>query len=290
MKSVLQYTTSSSLSRSLQILLLVCRSENTTTVAEISERFGVSKSTASRVLKTLQEEGFLAAERHGAYRVGPALPHLLDAAFPHRLLIDVLRPEMRAIAEESHETVALFLHYGMVRFCVFQEHGIEEVRHVVATGELRPLFIGASGLAVLAFLPDDELSRAKRAVASGRKLLGAGPPPLEELVAAIDETRQRGYAISVDRTIMGISGVAVPVLAGGDVLASLAVTGPTQRLPRERLEEIGELLKRHQAAWSEILTWQWKYDVDGHARGDATAEAGAGAIEGGEHGNISTSA
>jgi DNA-binding IclR family transcriptional regulator len=54
--------------------------------------------------------------------------------------------------------------------------------------------------------------------------------------------RDRGYATLVDELEPGLSVVAAPVVdAGGDVVAALAISGPTTRLPPHRLAVLGRL-------------------------------------------------
>ena len=57
--------------------------------------------------------------------------------------------------------------------------------------------------------------------------------------------REQGYAVAVDELEVGLTAVAAPIRnAGGDVVASMSVSGPTFRLG-ERLDEvIGRLTGR----------------------------------------------
>src|SRR3546814_14265980 len=73
-----------------------------------------------------------------------------------------------------------------------------------------PLYWGASGKAILAFLPDDEIEQILRregaSPASGEK-----PPSLRARMAELREVRERGYAISEGQKLPGARGVAAPV-------------------------------------------------------------------------------
>jgi DNA-binding IclR family transcriptional regulator len=56
------------------------------------------------------------------------------------------------------------------------------------------------------------------------------------------EARAQGYAIDQDETFAGGSCVAAPVHLQGELIGAVGVSGPSTRLPRERLHEIGDYL------------------------------------------------
>jgi DNA-binding IclR family transcriptional regulator len=66
----------------------------------------------------------------------------------------------------------------------------------------------------------------------------------EELLANLRETRQRGFAISEQEYEADINAVAAPVMdANGFPVAVIAIVGPSYRMPPERLQALGHLLK-----------------------------------------------
>jgi DNA-binding IclR family transcriptional regulator len=69
--------------------------------------------------------------------------------------------------------------------------------------------------------------------------------------------RRRGYATLVDELEPGLSVVAAPVFdAGGTVVAALAVSGPTARLPAHRLALLGRVAIEQAHAVSERLGYR----------------------------------
>ena len=67
-------------------------------------------------------------------------------------------------------------------------------------------------------------------------------------------TRARGYATAVDELEPGLWAVAAPVFArGGEVIASLSITGPTVRLHDRLLADLGRELCREAVALSTLL-------------------------------------
>jgi len=137
---------------------------------------------------------------------------------------------MRAVWEETGETVALFVPKGSHRLCIAElpsEHPLSFRRGV---GYHERLVLGASGRAILAFQP------AKRY-----------PPELKAV-------RRKGYAVSRDELIQGATAIAAPFFdASGKVAGSLGVFGPTARLTNSHVERFGSLLAREARQLSAAL-------------------------------------
>src|SRR5204862_5070630 len=104
-----------------------------------------------------------------------------------------------------------------------------------------PLHAGASQKALLAFLGEEEVGRV--ATGSLERLCRATITDPEALHANLAEIRERGWAISFEETIIGVWGVAVPLLDEHDgVVAALGLAGPSARLsPDEVVDHLERL-------------------------------------------------
>jgi DNA-binding IclR family transcriptional regulator len=103
------------------------------------------------------------------------------------------------------------------------------LRYVIETHRWLPIYAGASGLAILAFLDDEERQEVVRETGlrpvTDRTITDA--TILEERVARI---RQRGYAISRGERIPGAVGLAAPIFGSNQrVLGDVCVTIPEAR-------------------------------------------------------------
>jgi DNA-binding IclR family transcriptional regulator len=68
--------------------------------------------------------------------------------------------------------------------------------------------------------------------------------------------RRRGFAVAVDELEMGLTAVAAPVTgSSGTVVASLSASGPTFRLPAERIPEVAALVVAAAREVSHRLGW-----------------------------------
>ena len=68
--------------------------------------------------------------------------------------------------------------------------------------------------------------------------------------------RECGYAVAVDELEVGLTAIAAPVRnAHGDVICSMSLSGPTFRLPQERVTEVVPLLVEASDELSHRLGW-----------------------------------
>ena len=87
------------------LALLDALAERPQGVNELARRIGVSASTASRLLATLQRGGLVERDGGGPYRLGIKLVTLADGV---RLNVrEAARPRLRALAAETGETATL---------------------------------------------------------------------------------------------------------------------------------------------------------------------------------------
>jgi DNA-binding IclR family transcriptional regulator len=152
---------------------------------------------------------------------------------------------MQDLAEASGETVSFGV-YDPVRRQTYVLAVVESdapVRYVSKLHEWRDLHTGASGRAVMAFLPDDE----RRAVVERTRLAPATEhtiTSLQELERVLAEVRERGYAFSQEERRLGGIGIASPVFGpGGQVVAEVGVSVPTQRFVRGDESRLARLVK-----------------------------------------------
>lgn len=201
-------------------------------VREIAKGVGMSPSTVHRLLGLLEEAGLVRQDDPGGgYDIGAELLRLAWAASGAHPLRAAALPHVRELAEASGETAALGL-YDPVRRQTCVVAVVESdapVRYVSKLHEWRDLHTGASGRAVMAFLPEDErraiVERTRLAPATEHTITSADE--LEQVLAGV---RERGYAFSQEERRLGGVGIAAPVFGpGGQVVGEVGVSVPTQR-------------------------------------------------------------
>lgn len=222
--------------RVFDILEFLAVSRDGFTLAELSRRLRVPKSSLLALLRTFVDRRYLEQQAGSAYRLGPRAAELGLRPATEPQLPAAAGPVLRALAEQSGESAFLGVLTPDPPEVVYIDkvESRQGLRYTADLGERRPLYCSAPGLAVFAFLPPPERAR----VLASLKLRPFTPATLtdrDRLRARLDEIRRTGVVVNVDEFIMGASGIAVPVFdRQGAARAACTVIGPTRRLLAQR--------------------------------------------------------
>jgi DNA-binding IclR family transcriptional regulator len=227
-----------SVDRAASLLLAVGECPGEAGVTELARRLGLHKSTASRLLATLQRRGLVEQdEESGKYRLGLVVIRLAERAERTLDLRGIALPELERLARATRETVTLGIRDGDACRTVAQVDGPSMVACADWTGRTTPLHCVASGKVLLAAMAERDVLRIARPglpARTARTITG-----LEALMEELARVRRRGYATAFSEWIEGANGVAVPVAdAHGRVIASIGVWGPAFRVTAVRVAEI----------------------------------------------------
>ena len=212
-------------------------------VSEIARALGYNKSVGHRLLTALEAEGYLAVNPDTRrYRLGTRLLQLGLLTVERLDLRRLARPRLERLWMATGETVGVSIREGDTRIHM---DGLESPKEVRLAGQLglgSPLYIGASGKSILAFLPEADQARIL-ALAEGATTADGTPVYIGALRAELQVIRERGYAVSVAERRAGAFGVCAPVLDHrSDAIASLSVGGPTLRWREELSGQYGALV------------------------------------------------
>lgn len=197
-------------------------------VKEIAEELGCSRSSAYRIVRTLQERGWLVEARFGQYELGPRAAALGAISNSRPALRDVALPVMRALVDRFGETVTLSVLLGRERVCVDQIESPKEIRMTVRVGKPYPLYAGGSGRAILMALGDDARAAYLRDVPR-RRLAKNTLVERRALEKALADSRARGYVVSVAERDTEAFAVAAPIRDRSGVIGAIALCGPVSR-------------------------------------------------------------
>ena len=238
--------------RALDVLDLLASSEMG--VGEVARSLKVNKSTASRLLNTMLRRGFVGRDPTvGSFRLGPRIAHLYQS------YVDNLRVGRHAavlldrLAAETSETVLLTLFQDGAATYIDKVDSRFPLRTSSRIGDRAPLHCGATGKAILAFLPEDE----------ARELLGSGPlrrytpstiVSRRKLFAELAEIRRQGYAVSDEEINPGVVGVGAPLLGWrGRPMGAISVTAPKLRTDDVRLRKLIDLVRDTARTWQHAV-------------------------------------
>ena len=203
--------------RALRLLEAFGTTDAQLTLADLSRRTGLHKTTALRIARTLAADHYLVQKEHGSWRLGRAVGWLgacYQATFD---VHDVVEPVLRELTIETGESASFYVREGNQRTCLARVDGPQTIRHHVRVGIGLPLNLGAPGRVILAF---------------------SGEPgePYETI-------RQRGYHLSLGEREPEVSSVSAPVFGiQWRLLGSICISGPTSRLSETRLLELAHTI------------------------------------------------
>ena len=226
--------------RAVRLLKLFSNEHPEMSLAELSKASGLNKTTTHRLLRALQSESLI--ERNQAtskYSLGAGLMALGVQALASSDLRRRVRPMLRSLAQETGETTTLEVPVEDSMLVLDEVAG----RHMVApagnVGTVWPLHATSSGKALMAFEENgiERLNYDLKPIASQTMTT---PQSFEHQFM---EIRKRGYAVTVDELEDGFSAVATVIRGGlGEVQATLAIGGPTQRMNAARRAQLGASL------------------------------------------------
>jgi DNA-binding IclR family transcriptional regulator len=233
-------------------LLVLFRDRPRVRLSEASEYLGVAHSTAHRLMAMLAFHGFVRQEPDSrAYVAGPVLTEIGLAAVRELDIRLHARPALEQLAAALGETAHLAVLEGdTVRYLDAVESP-RALRVAARTGTTLAANCTASGKALLAELPDAEVTALFPGQTALTALTGRSITTRPRLLAELRRVRERGCAVNVEESEDGVASVAVavhgPRLAPA---AALAVSGPVSRLTGEVIGRI-EAELRDRAAWLE---------------------------------------
>ncbi len=242
-----------SVDRALTILQVLAR-HGELGVTEIAAELGVHKSTAFRLVATLEGHGMV--EQHqgrGKYRLGVGLLRLAGATTARLDLVQEARPVCRQLASDTGETVNLAVLSGTSALYLDQVAGTSALQSHNWVGQHIPLHATSNGKVLLAGLEADRRDELVRRLPAFTASTITQRARLREELARVEG---QGWAVAVDELEVGLAAVAAPVRsAHGDVVASMSVSGPTFRLGEERVGQVLPLLLEAADEVSHRMGW-----------------------------------
>jgi DNA-binding IclR family transcriptional regulator len=214
-----------SVARALALLDEVARSDAGLGVNELARRIGVNASTASRLLGTLEDGGFLERSPEGPYRLGLKLVALSDRVLGQLDMRERARPWLTWLVQETGETATLSVPGGGAAITVDFVPSSSSVVSMARVGRPSVAHATAAGKVMLAFgppaVPGELTAFTERTITDP-----------DALAAELEAVRASGIAEAVGEREPDLNALAVPVIGRRDELvAILGLQGPAARLP-----------------------------------------------------------
>ncbi len=229
---------SSGVDRILTVLAILAEG-GAYSLAEISRRSGLKKSSAFRILSALKGHGMAYQDpEDSTYSVGLRLLELSLRYLSRLDLRNLALPELRWLKDATGQTATLSLRIGFRRIYLDQVESDSEVKQTITIGSTQPLHRGASGKAILAHLPAEDVDRV---LAEAPDLDDAARLSLRQELELI---RQRGFALSRGERVPGAAAAAAPIFNHRrEVVGAVSVAALSEACPDVDLLRYGHLAK-----------------------------------------------
>jgi len=235
-----------SLFKMLDVLECFSSTDRELSVVEISQRSGLPRTTVHRIVDSLRAVGFLDQEAsRDRYRLGLKLFELGSTALTNLPLYREAPPFVDTLAKLSGNDVHLCVFDGAeMVFVNRSDQATGRPHNTVITMEKTPCHSTGVGKAALAYQSEAVIDRIVRAGLSRftDKTIVDGRRFKQDLAA----TRASGYSIDDCEHEADLRCVGAPIRnAAGRVFAAVSASGPTRRVPQERVPELAKLVTSH---------------------------------------------
>jgi DNA-binding IclR family transcriptional regulator len=224
-----------SLQKAIRILECFSLRESRLPLTDIAQRVGLPLSTAHRILAALRVAGLVEQEgERESYRLGLKLLELGSMVLANMEVHREALPFIEELAKDTGETVHLGVFDGTQVVSIEKMDSPHGLASNITIGKGAPAYCTGVGKALLAFEPEailDRIFRAGLAAYTRQTITDPG-----KLRAELAHVRGVGFAVDNGEHQRDVRCVAAPIRNHtGNVIASLSVSGPATRIPKERI-------------------------------------------------------
>lgn len=216
-------------------------------VTEISEYFGLYKSTVHNILSTLKVMEYLEQdEETGKYRLGIQIFNLSKAMADTYSITKIAMPYMQELSNITGQRCYLAVPYRwevLYLEAMYPAESVELMRSIL--GERAQMYCTGLGKAMLAHMSEREIREyieEHDLTAFTENSITDKSVLMEELV----RTRQRGYAIDDMEHEFGVKCMAMPIFdRTRSVYAAISISGLAPNFTEIQMSEWAILLKKY---------------------------------------------
>lgn len=192
---------------------------------ELADRIGLPKSTAFRIVQSLEKAGYLVRLDDRQYCLSFRFLRLAGLVKSTLGIREIARPVMVELSEKTQEATSIHTVIAPNRVCIESVAAASTLRSVIQPGEQVPLLAGSASKVLLAYMPKKELGAFLPAIAKGTKRTQAA---VQEELKRIQEA---GYAVSHGERLLGVSAISAPIFdVNEEVKYCLSLGGPSVRI------------------------------------------------------------
>ena len=221
--------------KAIDVLEILKRSRQPLSLNTLTKRLGMAKSSAFRILHTLEAAGYLKKDGGGQYALSAELSQM-GPTYLLNSLLEVATPGMRELRRKCGETVSLAV--------LFDNHievvAVLESRHVIrmgnTVGRIIPPHASSLGKAITANQSEERREVLLRSYGLHRFTANTITDE-SDLKAEFDRVRKNGYAMEKEENTSDGFCFGAAIWHDDRVIAAISVAIPKMRLPRKQEQE-----------------------------------------------------
>lgn len=238
-------TTSRAVERALSMLESIAESKVGLTNADLSRRLKIPKSSASYILRVLENRAYLRRNDNGKYLLGLKLMSLASDNLSHMDVREIAKPELEAFLRRSRlpEAHLAILDNGRAVYIEKVEAPDSFIKMDIWVGHRLPVHTTAIGKVLIAYLPEDEILKILKVRGMENKTHKSIRSPQGFLKEA-KKVRKFGFAVDNEENSVGVRCIAAPIFdAAGNVIAALGTSSTILQIDAEHMPRYVELVK-----------------------------------------------
>jgi DNA-binding IclR family transcriptional regulator len=215
---------------SLSILETVAASPDGLSVSDVYTRFSIPRSSASILMRTFANLGYMTRDRGGFYSIGPKAFEVGASFTRNSSVFTYAGTVLDALVAATEETAHMGILSGTDVIYVCKSECSHAMRMISQVGKRVPAHSTAVGKALLSMKPAVEI-RAMYADRPLEQLTPSTVTDLDALLAQLQEIRDEGFATEQEESTAGVTCIAIPLQGkAGSGAAAISVSVPLIRL------------------------------------------------------------
>lgn len=217
--------------RALDVLECFITDTEELSFTELRKKTGFSKAATFRILQTLEYRGYIyKVENSGKYRLGNSSLSLGFVSMKNSHIIKKTNKALNELHKMFDQNTNIYMLTNDKRMCINQKLCSIIQKTSIEVGGLYPLYWGAAGLAILAYIDSKKLLNIFEVLESK----SPGYVKRHNLNFELDKIRNEGIAVQLGNELEDISCISAPIFfKGNSILGCISVSGMKYLYPQD---------------------------------------------------------
>ena len=250
-----------SIERAFKLLDLLSEYPNGIQITRLSEKASLSKSTVHRLLSTLINMNYVLKDPDSdKYKLGYRLIYLSRNLINNIDVIPTAKSFLEKLSEDVNETIHLCIEDSGEIMYVDKIESNQTIRMFSRVGSKAPMYCTGVGKVLLSGMDPEKY----RSIVEKIEFIKRTPKTItskEEMNLEIELIKNQGYALDDIENEEGIRCIAAPIIdSQGKFIASFSVSGPSNRITMERInDELADKVRETSMKISRQLGYEVKH-------------------------------